>query len=226
MSVIYKAVKIARDACDEVRSTNVGCQEKLLVAGSVGPYGACLHDRSEYTGDYVDSMTIQELMDWHRPRIDALLQAGVDMLAMETIPAQKEAEALVQLLKEFPTAKAWLTLSCRDGSHTCHGEMFSDVVQNVVRQSTQVVAVGVNCTFPLYVKPLLQSIKGKVDLPFVVYPNSGEMLKDGTMDSSRKVQLHSLVDGWIEAGAVWIGGCCLTKPEDIVKIREVVDKHR
>ena len=22
------------------------------------------------------------------------------------------------------------------------------------------------------------------------------------------------------------GGCCLTKPEDIVKIREVVDKHR
>ena len=37
----------------------VSCQEKLLVAGSVGPYGACLHDRSEYTGDYVDSMTIQ-----------------------------------------------------------------------------------------------------------------------------------------------------------------------
>ena len=26
-------------------------------------------------------------MDWHRPRIDALLQAGVDILAMETIPA-------------------------------------------------------------------------------------------------------------------------------------------
>ena len=28
-----------------------------LVAGSVGPYGACLHDGSEYTGDYVDHMT-------------------------------------------------------------------------------------------------------------------------------------------------------------------------
>lgn len=32
--------------------------------------------------------SLQELMDWHRPRIDALLQAGVDILAMETIPAQ------------------------------------------------------------------------------------------------------------------------------------------
>ena len=32
--------------------------------------------------------SLQELMDWHRPRIDALLQAGVDILALETIPAQ------------------------------------------------------------------------------------------------------------------------------------------
>ena len=31
----------------------------MLVAGSVGPYGACQHDGSEYTGKYVDNMTIQ-----------------------------------------------------------------------------------------------------------------------------------------------------------------------
>ena len=30
-----------------------------LIAGSVGPYGACQHDRSEYTGTYVDHMTEQ-----------------------------------------------------------------------------------------------------------------------------------------------------------------------
>lgn len=33
----------------------------MLVAGSVGPYGACQHDGSEYTGKYVDNMTIQVL---------------------------------------------------------------------------------------------------------------------------------------------------------------------
>lgn len=30
---------------------------EILIAGSVGPYGACLHNGSEYTGDYVDHMT-------------------------------------------------------------------------------------------------------------------------------------------------------------------------
>lgn len=81
----------------------------------------------------------------------ALLDAGVDILALETIPAQKEAEALVELLREFPAAKAWLSLSCQDDRHTCHGELFSDVVQTI-SSSEQIVAVGVNCTSPLFVK--------------------------------------------------------------------------
>jgi len=58
-----------------------------LVAGSVGPYGACLHDRSEYTGSYVDHVTPEELKAWHRPRMAALLEAGAHLLAIETIPA-------------------------------------------------------------------------------------------------------------------------------------------
>lgn len=41
-----------------------------LVAGSVGPYGACQHDASEYHGRYVDGMSESELIDWHRPRIE------------------------------------------------------------------------------------------------------------------------------------------------------------
>ena len=42
-------------------SSNTGYQRKMLVAGSVGPYGACQHDGSEYTGKYVENMTIQVL---------------------------------------------------------------------------------------------------------------------------------------------------------------------
>lgn len=58
--------------------------------------------------------TFKELITWHRPRIKVLLEAGVDLLALDTIPAQKEALALVQLLEdEFPQAKAWLSFSCK-----------------------------------------------------------------------------------------------------------------
>lgn len=55
----------------------------------------------------------KEIADWHRPRIEALVEAGVDILAFETIPALSEGEALMDLLKEFPEQKAWLSFSCK-----------------------------------------------------------------------------------------------------------------
>jgi hypothetical protein len=52
-------------------------------------------------------------MDWHRPRLDALIEAGVDLLAFETIPSIKEGLALCKLLKEYPNHLAWLSFSCK-----------------------------------------------------------------------------------------------------------------
>ena len=89
--LISESVAIAKRACAKYlemvgRSSN---EEGLpLIAGSVGPYGACLHDCSEYTGEYVEEVTKEELTVWHRPRITALLKGGADLLALETIPAQ------------------------------------------------------------------------------------------------------------------------------------------
>ena len=59
------------------------------MAASVGPYGAVLADGSEYRGDY--GLTVAELRAWHRPRLDVLLAAGADVLAVETIPSLAEA---------------------------------------------------------------------------------------------------------------------------------------
>ena len=87
LSLITESVNIAKRA----RSRHLADRKDVtppLVAGSVGPYGACLHDRSEYTGDYVDHVSREVLKAWHRPRMEVLLSAGVDVLAIETIPAQ------------------------------------------------------------------------------------------------------------------------------------------
>lgn len=56
---------------------------------------------------------VKELKTWHRPQVDCLAGAGPDLIAFETIPSIKEAEALVGLLREFPHAKAWLSFSCK-----------------------------------------------------------------------------------------------------------------
>ena len=69
---------------------------------------------SEYNGHYIDSLTEEELIEWHRPRLLALIEEQVDYLAIETIPALKEAHALLKLLhKEAPKIPTWISFSCQ-----------------------------------------------------------------------------------------------------------------
>lgn len=81
--------------------------------GSVGPYGASLCDGSEYHGNYIDTLPIKELYDWHKPRIQALIEAGVDVVLFETIPSVGEANILLDILTEFPDQNACLSFSCK-----------------------------------------------------------------------------------------------------------------
>ena len=193
-----------------------------LVAASVGPYGAYLADGSEYRGQY--GLSVQELAGWHRPRMEALLEAGPDLLACETIPCPEEAEALLLLLEEFPEARAWVSFSCQDGRRISQGERFKDVVK-MVEGAPQVLAVGVNCTPPRYIHSLLKEARRVSSKPLVAYPNSGER-----WDAAR----HCWVEGeqaggfgalpleWFAEGARLIGGCCRTGVEDVRALREVV----
>ena len=84
LDLIDLSVTLAKEA----RQKHVNDRELPIVAGSVGPYGACQHDGSEYHGNYVDHMTTEELVEWHRPRVGQLLVSGADILACETIPAK------------------------------------------------------------------------------------------------------------------------------------------
>lgn len=156
-----------------------------MIAGSIGPFGAFLHDYSEYTGSYIDKYTTEEIKSWHKTRIHILVKSGVDLLAFETIPVGKEAEILLQLLKEYPSAKAWISFSCKDGKTISSGENFQMVARKCLDiNSEQIVAIGVNCTKPEYVEELFKDFnKEREDNPvdLIAYPNSGENYsqKDG-----------------------------------------------
>lgn len=87
------------------------------MAASIGPYGAHLHDGSEYTGSYSEKVSSDCLKEWHRRRIEACLEAGVDLLAIETIPCLVEAEVLVDMLyHEYPDVKFWVSFQCKVSS--------------------------------------------------------------------------------------------------------------
>ena len=125
------------------------------MAGSVGPYGASLADGSEYRGDY--GLSVAELRAWHRPRIAALVEAGVDVLALETIPTVVEVEAL--LLEVAGTGvPCWLSVTAA-GEQTRAGEP-AYAAFALARDVPEVIAVGVNCLDPDDVPGLLALAAG------------------------------------------------------------------
>ena len=42
---------------------------KPLIAFSSGPYAACLADGSEYTGEYAEKVSIEQMIDFHRRKL-------------------------------------------------------------------------------------------------------------------------------------------------------------
>ena len=218
--VLRLSVRLAQEAREQfVQAGAPPGRLRPLVAASVGCYGATRHDGSEYRGDY--GLSAPQLIDWHRPRLEILATSGADLLACETIPILLEAEALVALLHDSPHVPAWISFSCRDERHLCHGEPFAEAVA-LTDSCPNVIAVGINCTPPRFVTALLQSAQGRTSKPFVVYPNSGE-----AWDAQR----HCWVAGpdtldwgaaareWHRAGARLIGGCCRTTPKTIRDLR-------
>jgi homocysteine S-methyltransferase len=205
--LLRRGVALAARARDEV----AGDGRHRFVAASVGPYGAALADGSEYRGRY--GLTIAALTAWHRPRLDVLVDAAPDLLAVETVPDVDEAQALVTALAGSPVP-AWLSYSVA-GDRTRSGQPLAEAFA-VLAAAPEIVAVGVNCCAPGDVGPAVAAARAATGKPVVVYPNSGERwdararrwVGPAGFDTAQAA-------GWVAAGAAAVGGCCRIGPAAI-----------
>ena len=208
---ILASVELARGVRDEAAAET---GRSLLVAASVGPYGAVLADGSEYRGRYGVSATV--LRDFHGPRLELLASAGPDLFAVETIPDADEAEVLVPLLDELGLP-AWFSYSVADGATRARQPLAEAYA--VLAGSTSVVAAGVNCSAPADVSAAIASAVDATGRPAVAYPNLGETWDSATHtwagDGSYDTALAS---EWVAAGARLVGGCCRVGPAHIAEL--------
>jgi S-methylmethionine-dependent homocysteine/selenocysteine methylase len=170
-------------------------------------------------------------------------------LAVETIPALKEARAVLKLLHtEAPNVPTWISFSCQvklnhsiihhridadlllrlgflqDGSRLCHGEDFSAAAKDIWAAKTKgLIAIGINCTEGKYIGPLLASLSAGDSIPLVLYPNfaDGEIIKG---DLGLRESLDVLAAKWlnVHSNIFAIGGCCGYFPTDISTLRASV----
>jgi homocysteine S-methyltransferase len=218
---LRRSVRLAREVREAFWADpkNRAGRRAPLVAASLGPYGAYLANGAEYTGDY--DIDERGLVVFHRERFHLLAEPGPDLFACETIPSAPEARALLSLLPERPSARAWLSFSCRDGERICDGTPFAEVVR-LANAHPQVIAVGVNCTAPEHVEALLRIAAAETGKPLVAYPNSGERYDPSGRrwrGSSDPADWGELGRRWRRAGARLVGGCCRTGPAHVRALR-------
>jgi len=214
---IDEMLKKAVDLANQARLSGRSSQHQLLqpqlqnsnqsrfVMASAGCYGAVLADGSEYTGNY--NLSIQQLIAFHKRRIQVFSKLEIDGIAFETIPSLEEVKAVVQLIKELVNRGEckgfiWLSLACQDSNTLNDGTSLDVVLQAVNKMDPDghfVHGIGVNCCKVKYIHELAaniarQEIGSSRNRAIVLYPNSGEE--------------------WDAKNESWLEGTGCTRPND------------
>uniref|UniRef100_A0A0R3S2W0 Hcy-binding domain-containing protein n=1 Tax=Elaeophora elaphi TaxID=1147741 RepID=A0A0R3S2W0_9BILA len=222
-SSVKKLVSLAQQAAEECSA-----REKIKIVGSVGPYGVVFNDGSEYNGNYVDETEEQIMVDYYVQQTLPLLQAGLKVIAYETVPSYKEAMVILKAVNSINSSyHFWISFSCKNGEQTNHNESFRKSVKKISHHPN-ILGIGINCTSPSYITSLLQSaIASANSLPFIVYPNSGEVYetdakkwKSGNCIFPHMKQLME----WKDLGMKVVGGCCRVGTEKIKELSTLVAK--
>ena len=173
-----------------------------------------LADGSEYTGAYADGLDLAALRRFHRPRLQALADAGADVLACETLPAALEVEALLLELEELDVP-AWVSLTTvvdADGTvRTRRGEGAEEVFAMVGDARPSSPPASTACAPRTSAPPA----RGGCDRP------AGRRLPEQRRAVGRGAprvdrQRHLAVgraETWVDGGARLVGGCCRVGPE-------------
>lgn len=217
-AALLRSVELARSVTAQFPD------RRVLVAASLGPFGAVLHNGAEYHGNY--ECTFDDLVTFHRQRIAVLAAAPAaqapDLLAFETLPSLDEARAIGEALAPWPQIQAWFSFSCKDEAHVSHGEPLAECAA-VVAALPQTVAIGVNCIPPRWVPSLIAELRSASSKPIMVYPNSGEGWDaEGRcwIGSSDPTDFGANAARWFDAGAQIVGGCCRTGPAHIRQVAQ------
>jgi methionine synthase I (cobalamin-dependent)/5,10-methylenetetrahydrofolate reductase len=187
----------------------------VLVAGSIGPVGWQL---SKYDVD-----KIFEAQKIFFEQSDALIQAGVDFIILETFQNTQEiCVAIDTILGKFDIAIA-AHMTIDHGDETIFGEPVTLAIEPVCRRN--IAAVGLNCSIgPSDMLSSIEKIRKITDKPLSVLPNAGlpRQVEGRMLYMSTPEYMAEYAKRFFEKGARIIGGCCGTTPDHIREIARAV----
>ena len=206
-------VKLAKQAVDHLKEKQAGT---AWVAGSIGPLGVRLEPLGK-TG-------LDEARAAFAEQIQALADAGVDLLIIETMPALNEArEALLAAEETAPNLPVLVMVTVDDESNCLDGSSPAQAAALLTEWGAG--AIGVNCsTGPATVLTALEAMRAATDLPLAAMPNAGmpRAIEGRNIYLCSPEYMASFARKAIAAGAQIVGGCCGTTPNHTRAMRSAM----
>jgi homocysteine S-methyltransferase len=206
-------VRLAKQAVAHFKEKQAG---EAWVAGSVGPLGVRLEPLGKTGLDEARAAFVEQ--------IRALVEAGVDMLIVETMPALNEArEALAAAEEAAPDLPVLAMVTVDDDSNCLDGSSPQQAAALLTEWGAN--AVGVNCsTGPATVLTAVEAMRTATTLPIAAMPNAGmpRAVEGRNIYLCSPEYMASFARKAIAAGAQIVGGCCGTTPNHTRAMRSAM----
>ena len=220
------AVKLAREVADEF--TALTPDKPRFVAGSVGPTNKTCSMSPDVNNPAFRALTYDELVIAYREQMEAMLEAGVDALLIETIFDTLNAKAAIYAAKQAMNVAGirvplMLSVTVSDiAGRTLSGQTLDAFLASV--QHADIFSIGLNCSFGArQLKPFLEQLAARAPYYVSAYPNAGLPNSLGTYDQT-PAEMAAEIKEYIHEGLVNIvGGCCGTTDEYIAAYSSLID---
>ena len=206
-------VKLARQAVDHLKEKQAG---EAWVAGSVGPLGVRLEPLGK-TG-------LDEARAAFAEQIDALAEAGADLIIIETMSALNEArEALAAAREVAPDLPVLVMVTVDDEGNCLDGASPAQAASLLTEWGAG--AIGVNCsTGPATALTAIEAMRAATALPLAAMPNAGlpRAVEGRNIYLCSPEYMAEFTRKAIVAGVQFVGGCCGTTPNHIRAMRSAM----
>ena len=221
----FAAVKLAREVADEF--TALTPDKPRFVAGSIGPTNKACSMSPDVNNPAFRALTYDELAAAYREQMEAMLEAGVDALLIETIFDTLNAKAAIYAAEQAMEAigvrvPLMLSVTVSDiGGRTLSGQTLEAFLASM--QHADIFSVGLNCSFGArQLKPFLEQLAARAPYYISAYPNAGLPNSLGTYDQT-PAEMADEIREYIHEGLVnIIGGCCGTTDEYIAAYSSLI----
>ncbi len=213
------------DRTEEINMNAVNMVRKVVddrayISGSCGPSGRLLKPYGD-TGE-------EELYKNYERQITSLINAGVDVICIETMTDLKEAEIAIQVVREISSSIPVMATMTFDptpkGFYTVMGVSIEDAAKRL--ESAGADIVGSNCGNGIEnMIKIAREFKKHTNIPIIVQPNAGiPEIKEGKSVYPESPQfMAEKARELVKIGISIIGGCCGTTPDHIRAIRDMID---